>query len=183
MNTDHAYASLGPCEDYEFDLVEWIDGALPAERAHVVRRHLDSCARCRAFERQMRAIDASLDAALPRVRLSAGFDERLQARIAKVARARSPEGARFRAEQDYRGAMAELRRGLAWRTALNALATASVVGSVAVGVMTALPQVSHALGLGLSLGQTWSFGIGALAVAAGAIAARSARGGVTGLFA
>ena len=131
----------------------------------------------------MRAMDASLHAALPRVQLSPDFDARLQARIAKLARARSPEGARLRAEQDYRGAMAELRRGLAWRTALNALATASVVGSVAVGAMTALPQVSHALGLGLSLGQAWGFGIGAIALGAGAAAARFARSGGPSLFA
>jgi anti-sigma factor RsiW len=183
MNTDHTYASLGPCEDYEFDLVEWIDGALPPERAHVVRRHLDSCTRCRAFERQMRAIDASLHAALPNVQLATGFDARLQARIAELARARNPDDARIRAEQDYRGAMAELRRGLAWRTALNALATASMVGSVAVGVMTAVPQVSYALGLDLSLGQAWGFGVGAIALAAGAAAARFARSGGPSLFA
>ena len=183
MNTDQAYASLGPCEDYEFDLVEWIDGALAPERAQVVRRHLESCARCRAFERQMRAMDASLHAALPRVQLSPDFDARLQARIAKLALARNPDAARARVEQDYRGAMAALRRGLAWRATLNAVALASVVGSVTVGVMTALPHVSQALGLGLSLDQAWSFGVGALAVLAGAIATRSARGGVTGLFA
>lgn len=183
MNTDHAYASLGPCEDYEFDLVEWIDGALAPERAHVVQRHLDGCARCRAFERQMRAIDASLDATLPRVQLSTDFDARLQARIAKLAVARNPDAARARVEQDYRGAMAALRRGLAWRTTMTAVALASVAGSVTVGVMTALPQVSHALGLGLSLGQAWSFGVGAIAVAGGVVAARAVRGGGSSLFA
>ena len=183
MNTDQAYAGLGPCEDFEFDLVEWIDGSLPPDRAQLVRRHLEGCARCRAFEREMRTIDASLHAALPRVKLSADFDARLQARIAELARARNPEGARLRAEQEYRGAMSALRRGLAWRTALNALATASVMGSVAVGVMTALPQVSYALGLGLSLEQTWNFGIAAIALAAGVVAARSARGGSASPFA
>lgn len=182
MNTDHAYAGLGPCEDHEFELVEWIDGALPPERAQLVRHHLEGCARCRAFEREMRALDASLHAALPHAQLPADFDARLQARIAELARARSPEGARFRAEQEYRGAMTALRRGLAWRTALNAVATATVMGSVAVGVMTALPQVSYALGLGLSPEQTWSFGIGAIALAAGVIAARSGRGATASLF-
>jgi anti-sigma factor RsiW len=175
MNTDSAYASLGPCDEYEFDLVEWIDGALLPERAEKVRGHLEGCARCRAFEHRMRAIDTSLEAAVPRVQLSADFDARLQARIATLARARNPEAARARVELEYRGAMSELRRGLAWRTALNAIATASVGGSVAVGVMTALPAVSNALGLGLTLDQTWTFGMGVIALAAGVLAGRAAR--------
>jgi anti-sigma factor RsiW len=177
MNTDSAYASLGPCEDYEFDLVEWIDEALPPQRADEVRRHLEGCARCRAFERQMRAIDASLGAALPRVELAPGFDARLQARIASLARIRDSVVDRARIEQEYRGTMAALRRGLAWRTALNALATAAVVGSVAIGVMTALPAVSNAFGLGLSPEQAWSFGVGVIALAGGVLAGRAARSG------
>jgi anti-sigma factor RsiW len=177
MNTESAYASLGPCEDYEFDLVEWIDGALLPERAEEVRRHLQGCARCRAFERQMRAIDASLEAALPRVELSPGFDARLQARIAGLARSHDASADRARVEQEYRGTMTALRRGLAWRTALNALATAAVVGSVAIGVMTALPAVSNAFGLELSLEQAWSFGIGVIALAGGVLAGRAARSG------
>ena len=183
MNPDPAYGKPGPCEDFEIDLVEWIDGALVPERAQVVRAHLESCARCRVFEDELRAIDASLDAALPRVQLSTGFDARLQERIARLARVRSPAEARLRAEQDYRGAMAALRRGLAWRTALNAAATAALGGSVVVGVMTALPQVSHALGLGLSPAQSWSFGVGAIALGLGVCAAMRNRGPATPLFA
>jgi len=182
MNTDEAYAALGPCEEYEFEVVEWIDGALPPERAQLVHRHLEGCARCRAFEAEMRTIDASLHTALPQLRLSADFDARLHARIAVLAQARNPEVARRRAEQEYRGAMSALRRGLAWRTTLNALATATVVGSVAVGVMTALPQISYALGLGLSLEQAWSFGVGAIALTAGIVAAGGTRSGTTSLY-
>jgi anti-sigma factor RsiW len=183
MNTDLAYASLGPCEEYEFELVEWIDGALPPDRADAVRRHLDGCARCRGFERQMRAVDESLAAALPRVQLSPGFEARLEARIAQVSRSQNPESARARAEQEYRGAMTALRRGLAWRTTLNAIATSSVVGTLALGIMTTLPYVSNALGLGLPLHQTWSFGVGAIALAGGLLAARGIRHGVPSLFA
>jgi anti-sigma factor RsiW len=182
MNTDQA-ARLGPCEEYEPDLVEWIDGALAPERAHVVRAHLEGCARCRAFERQMRALDTRLDAAMPRIQLSTDFDARLRARIAELARLRSPEQERIRAQQEYRGAMTALRRGLAWRTALNALAAAALGCSVAVGAMTALPQVSLALGLDLSLGQSWSFGAGAIALAVGLFAAMRTRGEATPLFA
>lgn len=130
----------------------------------------------------MRTIDASLHTALPQLRLSADFDARLHARIAVLAQARNPEVARRRAEQEYRGAMSALRRGLAWRTTLNALATATVVGSVAVGVMTALPQISYALGLGLSLEQAWSFGVGAIALTAGIVAAGGTRSGTTSLY-
>jgi anti-sigma factor RsiW len=183
MNTDLAYARLGPCEEFELDIVEWIDGVLAGERAGAVRRHLDGCARCRSFERSMRAVDDSLSSALPRAQLSADFDARLHARIAKLSRASSPDSARARAEQEYRGAVAALRRGLAWRTALNAVATATVVGSLALGIMTTLPFVSHALGLGLPLEQTWTLGVGAIALAGGLLAARGARHGAPSLFA
>ena len=182
MNTDQAYASLGPCEEYEVELVEWIDGALAPDRANAVQRHLDGCARCRAFERRMRAVDESLAEALPRVQLSPGFEARLEARIAQVSRSQSPESARARAEQEYRGAMTALRRGLAWRTALNAVATSSVIGVLALGIMTTLPYVSNALGLGLPLQQTWTFGVGAIALAGGMLVARGVRQGVPSLF-
>ena len=53
MNPDRAFAPLGPCEDYEFDLVESIDGAAAPERRAMVEHHLQTCGRCRAFQRAM----------------------------------------------------------------------------------------------------------------------------------
>jgi hypothetical protein len=117
------------------------------------------------------------------VQLSPGFEARLEARIAQVARSQNHESARAQAEQEYRGAVAALRRGLAWRTTLNAIATSSVVGTLALGIMTTLPYVSNALGLGLPLHQTWSFGVAAIALAGGLLAARGVRHGASSPFA
>jgi anti-sigma factor RsiW len=183
MNSRHDDAPPGACEEYEFDLVEFVDGTLPTALHAAVQRHLATCARCRAFERQVRAVDESLAAAIPRARLSAEFDERLEARIARLERSRDAGSARALAEREYDGAMTALRRGLAWRTALDVIGAAAVVGGIALGIMTTLPHVSYALDLGLRPDQTWNYGIGALAAAAGVLVARSLRRGTSLLFA
>jgi anti-sigma factor RsiW len=175
MNTDLAYASLGPCEEYEFDLVEWIDGALAPDRANAVRRHVDSCARCRAFERQMRAVDESLAEALPRVQLSADFDARLRDRIGHVSRSFSKDVARAQEEHEYRSILHGLRRGLTWGTALNALAAAAVGAGVALGLDKVSPSLVQAIDVaGPVLGQI-GLGVSGLALVGGVLAARSMR--------
>ena len=42
---------IGPCTDYEHDLVDLHDGALAPEQARIVRLHVEHCARCRAWWR------------------------------------------------------------------------------------------------------------------------------------
>ena len=40
----------GPCADYEHEIVELAEGSLAPEKARVVRTHVASCARCRAWQ-------------------------------------------------------------------------------------------------------------------------------------
>ena len=55
----HDYAlSLGPCPDYEFDLVELQEGSLEAGRAGAVQYHLAQCSRCRAYTLALGELDA-----------------------------------------------------------------------------------------------------------------------------
>lgn len=133
MNEDLACANLGPCEEHEFELVEWLDGDLAPDRAVAVRRHVAGCARCRAFAREMQAIDAALASALPRVQLAADFESRLHARIGGLRRTVPKDVALAAAAKEYESVLRTLRRGLTWRTALNAGAAAAVGGGVALG--------------------------------------------------
>ena len=47
-----------PCADYEHDLVELLEGSLGPERARIIRLHVESCPRCRAWQAEFAAIDA-----------------------------------------------------------------------------------------------------------------------------
>ena len=48
--TSHEHAlSLGPCADYEFDLVEQSEGARRPRTGRTLQQHLAHCARCRAY--------------------------------------------------------------------------------------------------------------------------------------
>ncbi len=166
-------AHPGACEDHEFDLAEWVDATLAPDRATAVQRHLVTCARCRAFVDDLRAVDASLAAALPRPALSQGFDERLGERLATLRRLPAREAARAAAEDEYRSLLDTLRRGLTWRTGLNALATASACGGVVTLLISTGPTVLGSLGIvGESAQAATGFGIAGLACLCGLAAAR-----------
>lgn len=170
MNADRAGSSIEPCEAYEFDLVEYVDGACAPDRRTTIERHLVTCGRCRAFVRGMVAVNESLALALPHVELSADFDARLQEKIAELD-GTSKEAARSRADQEYRGALAALRRGLGWRATLNAVASASVCGGLVSTAGTLLPRLQPAFDMALLAPQTLSAGIGAAGLVAGLVAA------------
>lgn len=170
MNADRAYSPLGPCEGYEFDLVEYVDAACSPERRATIRRHLESCGRCRAFVHGMSAVSESLARALPHVELSADFDAKLRDRIAGLARSAGRAAARVNAEQEYRGALASLRRGLTWNAALDALATAAVGGGLVTAAAAIAPRVLPALDLAHVSPATLSLGIGAAGLLAGLVA-------------
>ena len=172
MNTDLDYGALGPCEDYEFELMELVDGALPAGRVAPVERHVATCARCRAFVADMTTVSDALDSSLPRAALSADFDDRLAARIGKLTRSASKESAMAAAEREYRKAVTELRAGLRWRTALNALATASVCGGVLSAVAYVAPAVLDSLGVAEPAAMTTSLVIAGVAAFGGLLTGR-----------
>ena len=126
----------GPCADYEHDLVELVEGSLGPERARVIRLHVESCARCRAWQAEFAAFDAGLAAALPSPALSADFERRLQARaFGEVASAaREHGGAVQRSETMMRAAVSSGRSSLAisapsWRL----LPTSATAGTTCTG--------------------------------------------------
>jgi anti-sigma factor RsiW len=116
----------GPCADYEHDLVELHDGALGPERARVIRLHLESCARCRAWAEEFAAVDAGLEAALPRPALAPGFEARLEARLAGLTRQNGRGARREAVELEHDSLVESLRRGARVRATVSAVGWAGV---------------------------------------------------------
>jgi anti-sigma factor RsiW len=177
----HDYAlSLGPCPDYEFDLVELLEGSLEAGRAGTVQRHMAQCSRCRAYALALGTLDAALADALPRPALSPGFDARLREQIAELTQVPNRTAALVAAEREYASMRQTLGRGLGWRTVLNAAALGSVVGGVVVGFDSVAPGLLQSFGLvgpGMSATLTFSIALGAVFVVCGAVFARRPAGG------
>lgn len=165
MNSHEPFDSLAPpCEDRAFELMEFVDGALALADAARVQQHLASCARCRAFAGEFASTSEALAATVPHATVSADFDARLRARLAGLAR--NPRGttALESVEREYREALDALRRGLRWRTALNAVATASLAGGTVVAVSSVTPEIFASLGPSAPMAAT--FGLVASALAA-----------------
>jgi hypothetical protein len=108
---------IGPCADYEHDLVELHEGDLPPERARAVRLHVGHCACCREWSRAFAALDVQLAAELPQPRLPADFDARLQERLAALTRPVVRGQLRNAVEHEHDSLVDSLRRG-ARRSAL-----------------------------------------------------------------
>ena len=120
----------GPCADYEHDLVELLEGSLGPERARVIRLHVESCPRCRAWRAEFAAIDAGLAAALPRPALSADFEHRLQARIATLPLSVNRSDLRASADREHERLVDTLRRGARRHALLDGIGSAAVAISV-----------------------------------------------------
>ena len=118
---------IGPCADYEHDLVELHDGTLPPERARAVHLHVEHCARCSDWVQAFAALDARLAADLPQPRLSADFDVRLHERLAALTRpvARSDQSGTLEREHD--ALLAALRRGARRSALLGAIGWAAAM--------------------------------------------------------
>lgn len=71
------------CKKIQPALSEFIDGALPEERAFEIRRHLGSCAVCSRVADELTST-VRLVATLPSVKPSASFDDKLAARLANI---------------------------------------------------------------------------------------------------
>ncbi len=177
----HDYAlSLGPCPDYEFDLVELQEGLLESGRAGAVQHHLAQCSRCRAYALAVGELDAALADAMPRPVLSPDFDARLQERIAELKRVPDRTAALAAAEHEHQWMLRNLGRGLGWRTVLNAAALGSVVGGIVVGFDSVAPELLQSFGLvgpGISATLAFAIALGAVFAVCGAVFARRPAGG------
>jgi anti-sigma factor RsiW len=116
---------IGPCVDFEHDLVDLHDGALAPERACSVRQHVEQCPRCRAWQAEFAALDARLAAGLPRPGLSPAFDEQLRARLAALSRSPPRGDLRTALEREHESLVSSLRRGARRQALLGAVASAA----------------------------------------------------------
>jgi len=117
---------IGPCAEYEHDLVDLSDGALEPAREPEVRRHLAGCARCAAWQASFAAVDAHLAEALPRGELPAGFEARLEQRLAALHRSAVPGDLRSRLELEHDTLISALRRVARRQALLGAAASVAV---------------------------------------------------------
>ena len=124
---DFDYPGSGPCDDYEFEIAELLDGALAPERARIVSLHLTSCVRCRAWRDRYAAVDRQLSETIVAPPLPADFASRLEGRL--VAETRAVNGTRRAAiEREYSHELELLQRGWKIPAVLNGIAAAAVSG-------------------------------------------------------
>jgi|GEM_PF-3252708 len=108
---------IGPCADYEHELVELHDGELSPERARIVRLHVQQCLRCRSWAAEFAALDSRLAAELPRPALSPDFDSRLRGRLSTLAVPVARGELRSLIELEHDSLIESLRR-VTWRRGL-----------------------------------------------------------------
>ena len=123
---------IGPCAEYEHDLVEFLDGTLAAERRHVVGRHVETCGRCRAWQAEFAALDARLAASLPRPALSAEFERLLRERLVARAQAVVRPELRAAADHEHRQQLDAMLSSARRRGLLDAIASAAVTACILV---------------------------------------------------
>jgi len=170
---------IGPCADYEHELVDLHDGDLPPDRASHVRLHVAQCDRCTAWAAGFAAIDARLKAAITAPTLSPAFDAGLRERIASLRESPDVLQRRTRLEREHAALVESLRSGARVRAVLGA------AGSVAttLGVLGALRHLLDQSGglmpaLSAGFGQPAALGTLAAVVVVAALAWSAARGGL-----
>jgi anti-sigma factor RsiW len=117
--------------DFEWNdrLQDLVDGDLSPEEHAAIEAHVESCAVCANQLAALRALDAELREATPRLALDAAFDERLFARIDSADEARLAKE-RQRLKDELESDLANLTRE--WRRTL-----AIIVPSVLAGIALA----------------------------------------------
>lgn len=170
---------IGPCADYEHDLVELHDGALAPERARSVRLHIEHCARCRAWAGEFAALDARLAAALPQPQLSPAFDAQLQQRLASLSRPAVRGDLRAALEREHDSFIAALRIGARRRAVLGAAGSAASTLCALVAARSLLAQNADLLAWVPEGPERWILlGAMGVAVAIGGLVWSTARTGM-----
>ena len=169
---------IGPCADYEHDLVDLHDGDLPLERASVVRLHVEHCARCRDWSQAFAALDARLVADLPQPRLSADFDARLQERLAALTRPDVRGDLRNAAEREHDSLVDGLRRRARRNALLGAIGSATAAVCVFIAARDLLREMSGVLATVPGGTEPWMmFSVVGVAFAIAGLAWSAFRGG------
>jgi len=169
---------IGPCADYEHDLVELHDGALPPERARAVHLHLSQCARCRDWSQALATLDARLATDLPQPRLSAGFDARLHERLAALTQPAARGDLRSAAEREHDSLVESLRRGARRNALLGAIGSATAMACVFLMARDLFRETSGVLAAVPGGTEPWMvFGVVGVAVAIAGLAWSAVRSG------
>jgi len=170
---------IGPCADFEHDLVELHDGALAPERARIVRLHVEHCARCRAWAQEFAALDARLAADLPRPELAANFDARLQERLAALSQPVVRGDLRTAIDFEHDSLVDTLRRGARRSALLGAIGSATAMACVFVAARGLFREAPGALASLPGGTEPWMmFGVAGVAIAIAGLAWSAARNGL-----
>jgi anti-sigma factor RsiW len=170
---------IGPCADYEHDLVDLHDGALAPERASSVRLHVEHCARCRAWAQDFAALDARLAADLPRPELDANFDTRLRERLAALSKPTVRGDLRTAIEVEHDSLVDTLRRGARRNAVLGAVGWATAMACVFIAARDLLREMNGVLATVPGGTEPWMvFGAVGVAAAIAGLAWSAARNGL-----
>jgi len=170
----------GPCADHEHNLVDLLEGSLGPERARVIRQHVDSCPRCRAWQAEFAALDERLADAMPRPALSADFERALQERLATLVQPATRGDVRAAVDREYARLIDAIRRDARRRGLLDGIGAAAVAASAVVAasglvgnagelhwLLAGRPSSLMLEGLGAALAfaaLAWSVGRGAISI-------------------
>jgi anti-sigma factor RsiW len=170
---------IGPCADYEHDLLDLLDDVLAPERARSVRQHVEQCARCRDWSRAFAALDARLAAVLPQPRLSADFDARLQERLAALTRPVARRDLLSAAEREHDSLIEALRHAARRNAVAGAVGTAAAVACALVLARDLLRESAGILASVPGGNEPWLvFGLTGIVVAIAGLAWSAARNGL-----
>jgi hypothetical protein len=170
---------IGPCADYEHDLVELHDGALAPERAHAVHLHVEHCARCRDWVQAFAAVDAQLAADLPQPRLSADFDAHLHERLAALTGPGVRSDQRITLECEHDALLEALRRGARRNALLGAIGWATAMACAFLLARDLFRETSGVLATVTGSAEPWMvFSVVGVAVAIAGLAWSGVRGGL-----
>ena len=166
----------GPCADFEHDIVELAEGSLTPDKARAVRVHVESCARCRAWQSAFAGLDAELEQALPRPTLSTDFAAKLEARLATLTRLNGRTDLRASAEAEYRRMLETLRRGSRFSAIVGAMTIMGICAAVLLLVRGVAPEAAPLLAAVAGPERATAFVALGAVVALGALAWSASRG-------
>ena len=163
---------IGPCADFEHDLVELHDGVLAPERARSVRQHVEQCARCHGWAQEFAMLDARLAMDLPRPALAPDFDARLRQRLAALLQPAVRSDLRSTVEREHDSVVDSLRRGARRHALLGAIGSATATACVLLAARSLLAPIPDGPERWLMLG------VVGVAVAIAGLAWSAARNGL-----
>jgi anti-sigma factor RsiW len=144
------------CEQFESQILDYLENQLPPADRSLVEQHLAGCSRCKAFARELRRLDTALAGSLKAPVLSSSFSGRLRERIRTEAPAPLPEARRAerkrQLEAEFEAGLARFRhQSFGWAALIYGLGNAllaALAGCAVLGMVFLWPNLPRQLGLG-----------------------------------